>query len=180
VSLASVLVFLIVAVMVLAVGCIALSFHCLFRTGDPRTAGWVIRTYCYSDDPRAYPGTQELSLESLVRELRFSLPPCRTNGVRYYSPAGIWGEDLMLTFKASSYCVAVFLESVGADESDKYVSTGDDVPISTPLVRQLGWDIDPHKMYDIYDARTSEVTSFDIVVDRNGQQPVVYLSGMRY
>ena len=73
----------------------------------------------------------------------------------------------------------VAVESVGADESGKYVSTGDDVPISTPPIRQLGWDIDPHQTYDIRHAGTSEVTGFDIVVDRNGQQPVVFLNGMR-
>lgn len=129
-------------------------------------------------DPRAYPGSQPRTLDDLLHRFKLELPPCDVSGLRYYSNSDLSG-DLSMTFTLPDECLGKFLQSLGASESDKTNLPGSSVGISSLTIEQLGWPIDRAKMYEEYDTRNSDTTSFRIVVDRTGRQPIVYLAGSR-
>ena len=139
----------------------------------------VARIPGHSNDPRAYPGTRgDMSLEELLAEFQLELPPCKIDGLRYYAFDDL-SRDLSLRFNLPEDCLHGFLESLNIDESTGgYTSTGDSVGISTALIKKLGWPIDPDKKYRVYSARPIETSSYHIVVDRYGKQPVVYMHGI--
>ena len=133
-------------------------------------------------DPRAYPGTQDRTLDDLLKRFQLELPPCPTDGLRYYSASDLSG-DLEIRFGTSEDCLERYLDllSGGGGETNDASNTrlGDNVGISSVLIKKLNWPIDPHKEYDTYAARPHRELSLNIVVDRNGPQPVVYILAIR-
>ena len=129
-----------------------------------------------SSDPRAYPGTRgDVSLEELLAEFQLELPPCKIGGLRYYALDDL-SRDLSLRFSLPENCLHEFLKSLNAYGG--YTATGHVAGISTALIKKLGWPIDLDKTYEVYSARPIETSSYDIVVDRYGKQPVVYMDGI--
>lgn len=71
------------------------------------------------------------------------------------------------------------MKSLDVDESaDRFTATGNAVGISPAIIKKLDWPIDKYVTYDVYSARPIATSSYDIVVDRRGKQPVVYMDGI--
>lgn len=131
----------------------------------------------YSNDPRAYPGSEIRSLKTALKYYHIRLPDCARESVRFAQYDQLTTDSLYLFFSGDDHCIPEFLAVNGLD--DEQTVTEEGLPFRPTFGAEFGWPRDKERKYitlrGTVGAPDSQLVDILIAIDYTSNPHNLYL-----